>query len=203
MQLQDFQVLVFMVQVTTVVLIYLWWFDMPVNINGYNLSNSSGLAFGSSQSRIRSSGAIGAPLAPFTPGVFGSKIGVGSQSQYPWVLNSTTFNAGTVWTSNTTFTCPVAGAYYTSWNSICQGSQSTTPTTTLAGYGGLVKNGVLQGFFHWATNDAWDTVNYNRVVICAAGDTLTWAINIAPSPVGSSPGAYGDNHNMSTIWFIG
>jgi hypothetical protein len=194
----------FMVQVTTVVLIYLWWFNMPVNINGYNLSDSSGLALGSSQSRIRSSGVIGAPLAPFTPGVFGSKVSTGSQNQYPWVIDSVTFNTNTVWTSSTTFTCPVAGAYYTSWGGICQGNGgSTIPTSALSGYGGLVKNGVLQGFFYWATNDHWDTVNYNRVAICAAGDTLTWAINIAPALVGSSPGAYGLNHNMSTIWFIG
>lgn len=176
---------------------------MPININGYNLSDSGGLALGSSSSRIRSSGAIGAPLVPLNPGVFGSKIGIGVQSQYPWVLNSSSFNTGTVWTGNTTFTCPVAGAYYTSWGGICLGTNSTTPTTTLSGYGGVVKNGVLQGFFHWNTNDYWDTVNYNKIVICAAGDTLTWAINIAPSPVGSSSGAYGDNHNMSTIWFIG
>ena len=177
---------------------------MPININGYNLSDSSGLALGSSGSRIRSSGAIGAPLVPLTPGVFGCKSNSApSANQYPWVIDSVSFNAGTVWTSNTTFTCPVAGAYYTSWGGICQGTSSTTATTTFSGYGGLIKNGVLQGFFHWNVNDQWDTVNYNKIAICAVGDTLTWAINISPSPAGGSPGAYGANHNMSTIWFIG
>lgn len=178
---------------------------MAIDINGYTLSSSSGLVLGSSSSKIRSSGAVGAPYAPYTPSVFGSQTNYGGQHpQYPWQIDSTSLNAGTVWTGNTTFTCPVAGAYYTSWGGICYGTDSGYATSTYAGYGGLVKNGVLQGFFHWNTNDYWETVNYNRVVTCAAGDTLSWAINIAPSPVGTSGiGAYGSYHNMSTIWFIG
>ena len=137
--------------------------------------------------------------------MFGCQNNYGGQhAEYPWQIDSTTFNAGNVWTGNTTFTCPVVGAYYTSWGGICIGTDSTTATTTYYGYGGLVKNGVLQGFFHWNVNDYWDTVNYNRIVICAAGDTLSWAINVAPSPVGiAGYGGYGNNHNMSTIWFIG
>jgi hypothetical protein len=172
---------------------------MPININGYNLSNSSGLVLGSSTSKIDSSGRV---LVPNLPIVFGCKTGVASANQYPWALSSTAINVNSCW-NGTIFTCPVAGIYYTSWTGICEGTNSSTATTTRSGYGGLVRNGVLQGFFHWNTNDYWDTVNYPRLINCAAGDTLSWAINVAPSPVGNSPGAYGDNHNMSTIWFIG
>jgi len=168
---------------------------MAVNINGYDLSNNSGLAFGTSTSKINTNGQL---ISPASPIVFGSKnTGSGAVvSQYPWSVNSTTVNVNTVWTSNTTYTCPVAGVYYAAWSGICQGGAWN-------GYGGLVKNGGLTGYWAWSTNDAWDTCNFQVILGCSAGDTLAWAVNIAPSPVGASPGAYDSNHNMMTIWLIG
>jgi hypothetical protein len=173
---------------------------MALNINGYNLSDSSGLVFGASTTKIGTTGRL---TSPATPIVFGSRTNFGgAQNQYPWDLNSTLVNVNSCW-NGTVFTCPVAGAYFTAWGGICLGGQSTTATSSLSGYGGLVKNGSLYNFFHWNTNDIWDTVNFMSVVSCAAGDSLSWAINVSPSSVGSSSGAYGSNHNMSTIWLVG
>lgn len=176
---------------------------MAVNINGYQLANSDGLTFGSSSTKLDASGRF---INPNMPGFFGSKTSTATQNrQYPWLINSTTLNINTCWNTSTgVFTCPIAGLYYTSWNGICYGGSSTTATSTRSGYVGLIRNGVLYNFTHWNTNDVWDTQNIQAIISCASGDTLAWSVNIAPGPVGSTDaGAYGSNHNMSTIWFIG
>lgn len=176
---------------------------MALNINGYTLSNNSGLVFGSSGTKFDTSGRL---IAPNMPGFFGSKTGTGSEvRQYPWVINSTTLNINTCYNTSTGyFTCPVTGLYYTSWNGITGGSGSATATTTASGYIGLVKNGVLQHYTHWNTNDVWDGQNLESILYCNAGDTIAWATHISPAPDnGSGRGAYGSNHNMSTIWLIG
>ena len=166
---------------------------MALNINGYNLSNSGGLVLGSSTSKIDSSGRV---LVPNLPAMFGAKTGVGVANQYPWTINSTSVNVNSCWNGNT-FTCPIAGLYFMSLGFIFY--------ATGGGYFGPVKNGSLQYFgYSNCHTDGWDTVNFSSIIECSAGDTLSWAVNVAPAPVaGGGIGAYGENHNMSTIWFLG
>lgn len=176
---------------------------MPININGYNITDNNGLTFGGTSSRVDTSGRL---FLANIPVVFGSKVGIGVQREYPWRLNSQVINVnGAYSTSSWLFTCPVAGLYYTSWSGICLGSNSTTATNTKAGYIGVVKNGGLQTFSHWNTNDYWDTQCLETILPCAAGDTIGWAAHISPAPYNgiTDAGAYGDNHNMATIWLIG
>jgi hypothetical protein len=175
---------------------------MGLNINGYAVTNSSGLTFGSSSTKVDSSGRM---FVQNLPAMFGSRTGgQATYRAYPWPINSTAINVNTVFSTSTyVFTCPVAGLYFTSCSLICNGTNSTTATTTGSGYVGLIKNGVLQTFSHWNTNDSWDCVNLESILSCAAGDTISFAVNTAPSPSGSTYGAYGDNHNMATIWLIG
>ncbi len=176
---------------------------MPININGYLLSQDCGLKFGSSSTKIDSSGRM---FVSSLPAFFGSRTGsAGTYRAYPWPFNSAAVNINTAFSTSTyVFTCPVAGLYFTSFSVICNGTNSTTATTTGTGYVGLVKNGVLQHFTHWNTNDSWDTTNLESILSCAAGDTISYAVHISPAPNnGSGYGAYGDNHNMVSIWLIG
>lgn len=175
---------------------------MPVDINGYSLSNSGGLTFGSSTTKVDSSGRM---FVQNLPAFFGSRTGSGAQARaYPFPFNSAAVNVGTAYSTSTfVFTCPVAGLYFTSYSTIIGGTNSTA-TATASGYIGIVKNGVLQHFSHWNTNDVWETHCLETILSCAAGDTISYAVNIAPAPVGNtSYGAYGDNHNMVSIWLIG
>jgi hypothetical protein len=175
---------------------------MAFNIAGYNLSNSSGIVFGGSTSKVDSAGRL---ISPTNPATWAAKIGTASASrQYPWVANNATMNIGTHWNTSTgVFTCPVAGLYYMAWSGICQGGASTVATTTLAGYVGVIKNGSLVTYSHWNTCNYWEGMNLETIVPCAVNDTLSFAINIAPAPVNGTSGAYGDNHNSLCIWLIG
>lgn len=174
---------------------------MPVDIGGYSLSNSSGsIKFNTSNTVVDSSGRRIIPLLPAVHGSYTALASSGTTAA--WTLDSTLVNTNGVWSTNT-FTCPVAGVYYTSWAGICQGTGSATNTTTYTGYGGVLKNGTLIEFWHWNTNDGWDTVHFQYFLNCAAGDTIKWAVNLAPASVGSSPGAYRNNHNMCSIWLLG
>lgn len=178
---------------------------MALNISGYQITNTAGeLTFGTSSTKIDTAGRL---IIPNNPGFFGAKTGSNVQMrQYPWVINSTSLNINTCYNTTTgIFTCPVAGLYYTSWGGICNGGDNNAVATAArTGYVGVAKNGILQVFTHWNTNDYWDTQNLETILYCAAGDTIAWAVNIAPSPDSTSGyGAYGDNHNMSTIWLIG
>lgn len=176
---------------------------MALDINGYNISNSSGIKFGTSSTRIDTNARV---LVPNQPIMFGSKTSTATQDrQYPWAINSLDVNVNSAWsTSSFVFTCPVAGLYYTSLGVICYTGGSAAATAVNSGYCGVIKNGALQHFTHWNTQDVWDTQNLETILSCAAGDTISWAIHIAPAPDnGSGMGAYGSNHNMATIWLLG
>jgi len=176
---------------------------MALDINGYNISNSSGIKFGTSLTRIDTNARV---LVPNQPIMFGSKTSTATQDrQYPWAINSLDVNVNSAWsTSSFVFTCPVAGLYYTSLGVICYTGGSAAATAVNSGYCGVIKNGALQHFTHWNTQDVWDTQNLETILSCAAGDTISWAIHIAPAPDnGSGMGAYGSNHNMATIWLLG
>jgi hypothetical protein len=175
---------------------------MALNINGYNLSYDGGIKFGASSTKVDSNARV---LVPNQPIMFGSKTSTTTQDrQYPWAINSLGVNVNSAWsTSSYVFTCPVAGLYYTSLAVIAYAGGSEAATATNSGYNGVVKNGVLQHFTHWNTQDVWDTQNLETILSCAAGDTIAWAIHIAPAPDnGLGMGAYGSNHNMATIWLM-
>ena len=142
---------------------------MAVNINGYELSNSSGLKFGSSNTRIDSSGRL---FIQNQPALFGSRVGTGVARGYPWPFNSQVINVNNAYSTSTwLYTCPVAGLYFTSYSTICNGTNNSTPTTTGSGYIGLIRNGALQHFTHWNTNDVWDCQCLESILSCAAGDS--------------------------------
>jgi hypothetical protein len=175
---------------------------MALNINGYNLSYDGGIKFGASSTKVDSNARV---LVPNQPIMFGSHTGYADHlRQYPWAVNSLGINVNSAWsTSSFVFTCPVAGLYYTALSTICLAGASPTASATNSGYNGVIKNGALQHFTHWNTNDYWDTQNLETILSCAAGDTISWAIHVAPAPDnGSGRGAYGDNHNMATIWLM-
>jgi hypothetical protein len=176
---------------------------MAIDISGYSLSDSSGLKFGSSNSKVDGSGRL---IVPNQPIMFGSRTNYADQQRiYPWQVNDLAINTNSVYnTSSWFFVAPVAGLYYTAWCGICNGGSSATASATNSGYIGVTKNGTLQHFTHWNTNDVWDTQNLETILYCNVGDTIGWAAHIAPAPDnGSGRGAYGGNHNMATIWFIG
>lgn len=175
---------------------------MAINVNGYTISNDGGLKFGASTTKIDSSGRM---FVQNLPAFFGSRVGTGIARGYPWPFNSQAINVNNAYsTTSWVFTCPVAGLYFTSYSTICYGTNSGTATTTNSGYIGLIKNGALQHFTHWNTNDYWDCSCLESILSCAASDTISYAVHIAPAPDnGNGNGAYGDNHNMVSIWLIG
>lgn len=174
---------------------------MPVNINGYALSNSSGdLSFGVSGTKV-----IVANYGikdPMLPGMLGSATAGGAYNVYPYPVNDVNLNVGSPWSTSTyRFTAPVAGIYYTSYSGIC-GLGSTAASYA---YYGVIVNGVNTAFSYRDTNNTWELHHIELMLKLAAGDTVAWAMNAAPGSVSGVPsaGAYQSNHNTSTIWLVG
>jgi hypothetical protein len=168
---------------------------MPLNINGYTLSNLSGqLAFGASGTRVLPSYGIRNPMLP---GMLGSATGGGAYKCYPFPVNDVNLNVGSPWSTTTfAFTCPVTGIYYTSFGGLVG--------TTTNSYHALIINGVNWYFSYRNSNAAWEIHHIEMLVRLAAGDTIRWAMNAAPSPdTSSAGGAYQSNHNTCTIWLVG
>jgi hypothetical protein len=163
---------------------------MPLDINGFQLTSNSGLALGGT-AKVSTGGFL---QSNATPMMFGCRTGVGASSTYPWPINSTTVNSG-AWTSNTTWTCPVAGIYCINLTLIYG--------TNANGYTGVIVNGGLTYFGYSGVPDIWDTFTFQVLYKLAVNDTVSWAVNTAPAPASGAGGAYGDNHNMASIWFVG
>jgi len=173
---------------------------MPLNIKGYNLANSAGLSFGTSGTKIVNTTYV--PRDPYLPGMLGSCTdGSGAYKCYPFPVNDVNVNVNNVWsTSSFAFTCPVAGIYYTSYSGICGNGSATSYN----GYYGLIVNGGLWYFSYRDTNNTWDLHHVEMMVKLSAGDTIAWAMNIAPAPDASTTaGSYRANHNTCTIWLVG
>jgi hypothetical protein len=165
---------------------------MPINLNGYELTNNNGLTFGGTSAKVSTGGFL---QSNSTPMMFGCRTGVGTQAIYPWPVNSTTVNTG-AWTDNTTWTAPVAGIYCINITLICGVGGN--------GYIATIINGANSYFGYWNSNDTWDTFTFQVLYKLAVNDTVRWAVNAAPGPAASSTyGAYGDNHNMACIWLVG
>ena len=168
---------------------------MPLDINGYQLTNNSGLVFGNSTAKVSTGGFL---QSNTTPMMFGARTDSGSVIQvYPWTVNSTTVNTG-AWSSNTTWTCPVAGIYC-----ICLTVISGTGPVGAYGYNAVIVNGANTYFGYYNVTDVWDTFTFRVLYKLAVNDTVRWAINASPGPVGNGSGAYAANHNMASIWFVG
>ena len=172
---------------------------MPVDINGYALANVGGLKFGASNTLIDP--ANYGIRDPMLPGMNGSNTTGGAYKAYPYQVNSLDLNIGGVWSASTfKFTCPVAGIYYTSFGGICGNGTATGS----AAYYGLVVNGALWYFSYRDLNNTWELHHIEMMVKVAAGDTISWAMNVAPAPdSGGNGGAYTSNHNICTIWLVG
>lgn len=182
---------------------------MSIDVGGFSLSNTGGIKFATANTTINANGML---LESLMPAVWGAKIGVGTQRQYPWAVANTTINNNNVWnTSSFVFTAPVAGIYYVCLNVISAGGATMgvsgadgTATSSSSGYNAIVINGGAYCYSHWNTNNSWDCQNIETLVRLAVGDTVAYSINISPGPdSGSGAGAWGDNHNMMAIWLLG
>ena len=173
---------------------------MPVNINGYNLSNDAGgLVLGASASRIAA--ANYGIKDPMLPGMLGAATAGGAYKVYPFPVNDVNLNLGSPWNTSTfRFTAPVAGIYFISYSGIV-GDGTATQTN---GYNAIIINGGNWYFSYRDTISIWELQHLVGMVKLAAGDTIAWAFNVAPAPAtGSAGGAYQSNHNTCTIWLVG
>jgi len=172
---------------------------MPLNLNGYNLSNDAGgLVLGASASRITAS-SYGIK-DPMLPGFLGSATAGGTYKGYPFTVNdANALNINGVWnTSSYLFTAPVAGIYYTSYGGIVGNGASQ------GGYYALIVNGGNWYFSYRDSNVEWELHHVEMMIKLAAGDNIRWAMNAAPGPDSSTTGgAYRSNHNICTIWLVG
>jgi C1q domain len=173
---------------------------MPIDINGYNLSNESGLRLGASNSKIIAANyGISDPLLP---GMMGAATdGVATYKVYPFPVNSVSVNNGSPWSTSTyRFTAPVAGIYYTSYSGIVGNGTATQ----MNGYFSIIVNGGIINYSYKDTISVWELMHVELMVNLAAGDWLSWAMNIAPgADSGNASGGYRSNHNTSAIWLVG
>ena len=174
---------------------------MPVNINGYPLSNTSGdLVLGASGTKV-----IAANYGirdPMLPGMLGSVTdGSGAYKVYPFPVNDVNLNIGLCWSTSTfLFTAPVNGIYFTSYSGIVGDG---TATQTAGSYSVIVNGGLWYASYR-DTISIWELHHVVVMLNLAAGDTVAWAMNIAPGYATSyTGGAYRANHNMCTIWLVG
>jgi hypothetical protein len=173
---------------------------MPVNINGYALSNPDNLTFGASGTKVI---ALNYGIKqPTLPGMNGAAtLGGTVYKKYPFPVNSVDLNIGSPWNTSTyLFTAPVAGIYYTSYSGIVGDgvAQQTAP------YIAVIVSGVNYYWGYKDTISVWELMHIEILFKMAAGDTLGWAMNIAPGPASSyTGGGYQSNHNTVTVWLVG
>jgi len=173
---------------------------VPININGYALSNSAGLSFGVSGTKVVApSHGI---FDPMLPGMLGSVTDASAVYKvYPFPVNDVNLNIGSPWSTSTfRFTAPVAGIYYISYSGITGDGTITGG----AGYYAVIINGVNTYYTYRDSNSLWILHHSEVMINLAAGDTVAWAMNLAPGPASAATtGAYRTNHNACTIWLVG
>jgi len=116
------------------------------------------------------------------------------------VMGAVNYNSGSCWNNTTgVFTCPIAGRYLIGCGAIANGNANGVGDKR--GYFGLIRNGINHAFSHWDCNSYWPSVALSAIISCAAGDTLSFAINTAPSPASGPCGFYGGDRHGN--YFIG
>jgi C1q domain len=173
---------------------------MPLDINGFSLSSDAGLVLGASGSKILA--ANYGIKDPLLPGMHGSAtLGGSSYKIYPFPINSANVNIGSPWSTSTyRFTAPVAGIYYTSYSGIVGNGTATQ----MNGYFSIIVNGAALTYSYKDTISLWELMHVELMIKLAAGDWVSWAMNIAPgADSGNASGGYQANHNASSIWLVG
>ena len=174
---------------------------MPVNINGYNLSNDAGgIVLGASASRIAA--ANYGIKDPMLPGMMGSATANNAYKIYPYQVNDVNVNTGSCWSTGTfRFTAPVAGVYYMSFGGIVGNGTITGCNGYMVAF---ILNGATTYFSYKDTINFWEIHHAAVMLNMAAGDWFAWAMNVAPGPdAGTNAGAYSANHNVCSIWLVG
>lgn len=172
---------------------------MPININGYALSNPDQLTFGASATKIHA--ATYGIKVPTLPAMCGSCTAGGTPYPIaPLPVNDANVNVGSHWSTSTyRFTAPVAGVYYISYGGIV----GDGATTVVNGYFSILLNGAAAAYSYHHAAQSWDLHHLEVQLKMQAGDYVSWAMNAAPGPAGGVSGAYRSNHNVETIWLVG
>lgn len=176
---------------------------MPFNVNGIVLSAPTSTTFqiangATNWLKVDASGRMTREVPIYFQGHL-----TGQGSNYKAanaVMGAVNYNSGSAWNNSTgVFTCPVAGRYLIGCGAIAVGAAQGTGFAH--GYFALIKNGINQVFSHWNSGSVWPSVALSGVLTCAAGDTLSFAINTAPSPAAGTNGFYGGDRHGN--FFIG
>lgn len=176
---------------------------MPFNVNGLVLSAPTSTTFqiangATNWLKVDASGRMNREVPIYFQGHL-----TGQTANYKTgtvVMGAVNYNVGGAWNNSTgLFTCPVAGRYLIGCGAIANGNANGLGAPN--GYFALIKNGTVPVFSHWNTASYWAHIALSAIVTCAAGDTLSFAINTAPSPASGPNGFYGGDRHGN--YFIG
>jgi hypothetical protein len=137
--------------------------------------------------------ASGILTRPQTPHMRGHLTGRGSPYVANPLLVTSVVDVGGNWNNATGYwTCPVAGYYMVTMGGICGGLSGSQYA-----YIYINKNGVAVAATHYNHAGTWHYVGLSCILLCAAGDTISYQVGNG-NPAGS--GIYGeDGHEMFSI----
>ena len=143
-------------------------------------------------------------------GTYGYTTNCYSVATTGWPINYAYWNSGALSTGPSNigvFTCPIAGLYAIGFNGIANGGSGIPAAHNTYGYAGFAKNGSLSYWIHWnlSSTNGWNQGGGSQVFSCAASDTLSLFINMAPAPVSEvgttyNYGFYPDLHHH--VWCV-
>lgn len=149
---------------------------MAIDIGGVTLNSAAGTAFNISNGATNwlSCNANGI-ITGQRPYLFARLSGQGAFYRATTVtFGQVVNNVGSCWNNSTgMWTCPVAGRYLVGMGGIAAGSLHGTPS---AGYFYIMKNGGVYHFSHWNFGSYWEYVSLSGIVVCNAGDTISFQI---------------------------
>jgi len=178
---------------------------MAINIAGIGLSSTAGATFSIDNGatpwlKVDASGRLSRQQSVYFQGHL-----TGQGSNYlaaNVVMGAVNYNVGSAWNNSTgKFTCPIAGRYIIGCGGLAAGLANGFGAAN--GYFCIAKNGVNHAFSHWNSASYWQHVALSAVIDCVIGDTMSFAINTAPSPATGSNGWYGgDRHGNFFVGLI-
>lgn len=150
--------------------------------------------------QVNPNGILTRPQTPLMRGAFLSQGTFYKMGANNVQLSDVRENTGSCWNNSTgTWTCPVAGYYFCQMGGICSGGSNGV---TGAGYFGFKKNGTLIHFTHWNHASYWEYGNISAVILCSAGDTITFYL-VSNSDNSGNGGFYaGGGHGIFSIGLI-